>query len=83
MLPSLSTETPGDFSSTSKADVPTLVTEASTLTAVLSIFCSIKGFLAATVTPARFLATGTSSIVLSEILLFAPLTSKDSEKPLV
>ena len=37
---------------------------------VLSIFCSIKGFLAATVTPVRFLARGISSIVLRVTLAF-------------
>ncbi|SRR5258705_1619622 len=83
MFPSLSIDTPGDFSSTSKAEVPTLVTEASTFTIVLSIFCSIRGFLAETVTPARFLATGISSIVFSVTFVFDGVISNTSEKPFV
>src|SRR5258707_112954 len=67
---------PGDFSNTSKAEAPTLVTAASTFTIVLSIFCSINGFLATTVTPSIDFAKGTSSIDL--VLVFDNYNSKIS-----
>ena len=50
MFPSLSTETPGDFSKTSIAVLPALVNAPSTLMMVLSAFLSMNGFLAVTVT---------------------------------
>src|SRR5665647_3384980 len=56
MLPSLSTDTHEDFSSTYNAVDPTLVTAASTFTIIRSIYCSINGFLMATTTSARSLA---------------------------
>ena len=74
---------PGDFSKTSNAEFPTLVMDASTFTIVRSIFCSIKGFFATTVTPLIDLATGTSSIVFKVTLVLALLISNASEKPLL
>ena len=81
ILPSLSTVTPGDFSNTSSAVAPALVGDDSTFTIVLSIFVSINGFFAVTVTPESPLAcslitkAGTVIALLEEEISKVELTA--------
>ena len=79
----MSTEIPGDFSNTSIAVAPTFEIEASTFTIILSIFCSINGFFAVTVTSPIAFDLGTNSIVFNATEEFVELISKVSENPLL
>ncbi len=77
ILPSLSTETPGDFSNISNAVEPALVGDDSTLTIVLSILVSMKGFFAVTVTPSIDFASAANLIVSAFTTALSVVISND------
>ena len=68
---------PGDFSNISRAVEPTLVGDASTFTTVLSIFVSINGFFAVTVTACIDFASAESLTISAIKIDFSVVISND------